>query len=76
MQAASQHTSLTMEQKQKLYTVFSLGLVQYLYEKGFKFVGTAQNIQFPDKNVFYYEDTPELQEHIHDYIEYKHNINK
>lgn len=44
----------------KAKTVFSPKLVKILINKGYKVVNIKPNRKFPERTVFYFEETPEL----------------
>jgi len=45
-----------------LYPVFSRKLTRKLEKKGFLVVKIAPNRQYPEKMVYYFEETPELRQ--------------
>ena len=46
----------------KTFTIYSLRVADALVNKGFKLIRTGINFNNPQFKVFYFEDTPELQE--------------
>jgi dethiobiotin synthetase len=51
----------------KAKTVFSPKLVKILMAKGYKIVNIKPNRKFPERTVFYFEETPELLAEIKNY---------
>ena len=60
-----------MKNNHKPYIVYSYKLMKYLEGKGFEPFTTTQNIKFPDKVVFIYNNTDELIKEIEDYLQKK-----
>lgn len=47
--------------KRKNYVIRSIGMMNYLYSKGFRMVKIEKCRENPDFNVFIFEDTDELR---------------
>lgn len=52
----------------RLFPVFSRKLTRKLERRGFVVVKMAQNRNFPDKTVYYFEETPELRKAVNELI--------
>lgn len=50
------------------FTVFSLKLARYLENKGFKIKGSRPDLKGSNRNVFLFEDTPQLRSAIDAYM--------
>jgi len=48
--------------------IFKQKLAGYLMQRGFVLVAMAPNKQKPNLNVFYFRDTPEIEEAINSYL--------
>lgn len=57
-----------MNGKKKMTTVFNQKLCGYLLMKGFVLVGMAKNKYCPDKNVFFFNNSEELQASIDEFV--------
>ncbi len=51
-----------------LFPVFSRHLMRQLERKGFIVVKMAPNTKFPDKTVYYFEETPQLRQAVNELI--------
>lgn len=51
-----------MEQEIKIYKIYTKRIAYELRKKGFKFIGTDINENFPQFLVYLFEDTPELHQ--------------
>lgn len=59
----------------KLFPVFSRHLMRQLVKSGFNIVKTMPNYKYPEKTVYYFEETPELR-HLTDELIFKRRNNK
>lgn len=53
----------------KMITIYNMRLAGTLMSKGFILVGMGQNTANKRKNVFYFKDTPELEQIMKEYLE-------
>jgi len=51
-----------MTQEIKIYKIYTKRIAYELRKKGFKFIGTDINKNFPQFLVYLFEDTPELHQ--------------
>lgn len=51
--------------------IYTLSMCRYLTDLGFKYVRVCQDIKNPEFLNWFFEDTPELHQAIHDYIKNK-----
>lgn len=49
-----------------LYPVFSRKLTRKLERRGFTVIKMAPNYEYPDKIVYYFEETPELRKAVNE----------
>lgn len=60
---------MRQEHKNGYYVIKSMSLACFLIRKGFDLLKVSDSIKDPSKKVFLFEDTPELQQAIHEFDE-------
>lgn len=50
------------------YRVYTIRLARYLTEKGYRIIGTTQDLKNPDFINWFFEDTPELLQAVEEYL--------
>lgn len=50
------------------YRVYTIKLARYLTDKGFKIIRTTQDVKKPDFLNWYFENTPDLEKAIKNYL--------